>query len=907
MRHVLTVASKEFKTFFQTPIGYIILFIFTLVAGWWFFYLGRFFAMKEASMRGLFAAMPWLFLVFAPAITMRLWAEERKTGTVEVLLTMPLKDFQIVLGKFLAAAGLIAVWLLCLTPLVLVVTFLGEPDLGPIWGGFLGSFLLGCSYAAIGLAASAFTENQIIALVLGVFGSFFMMLLGFEPVVAVFPDWFGTLLHNASLHTHFNGLLRGVVDSRDALYYVTFIGFFLVLNTWAVRRKKGGGVSVLMVAAIVILVNGISRNYFTRLDLTDDKRYTLSGDTKRVLARLDDKLRLTAFLSSDMPAQLSNLRQEIIDLVGDFEAFSGGNLHTEILDPSKSKEARELAESKNIPEIPVGAQDDTGLELKKAFLGMLIEFGDKEETIPAVQDTLSLEYDLVLRVDKITRKKDIKVGLQVNDPFGGMNIPGMQRPPSQDRVSSENLGYLKQIVETQFDDVQNVDLKSAVEGEIQTLVLANPEKLSEVQMYHLDQFLMRGGSLIVMSSGNGPASFGQGPPQSQEMRSPSESVADNLFSNYGFKINRDVVLDGVCAAINMPVRVQGLPFPISQPVAYTPFPQPMGDSINQDHPITTGLDRLVFLYPSSVVFEPKPGVEAVELVRTSHKASKMEDSFMMLSAQSLPDPEGYTDQYLLAGLVQGEFHSYFTARDLPAEVRKGAADKAKPSSPVLPGAVLPGGNALLGTEEPGETVLAKEKVDAAAAVVPPEEDAPVPAEDGAPEAGGDGDPGGGDVPGGGLVRAAQEFDPDMFDPSAFEMPDDAESDAAPAPEDTPDLRQELGFRDKSPANTRILVIGNSEFGTNDALRQVEGNMVFLFNAVNFLSTEENLSGLRARRLNAYPFEAPSDGKKLMCYLGGMGAVPILLIVLGVWVTLWRRVIRPGRARQRMAALKASGE
>ena len=461
MRNALVVAWKEFRTFFQTPIGWVILFVFTLFGGWFFFEIGaggKFFVAREPTLRGLLTWLPWLFLVYAPVVTMRLWAEERRTGTIETLLTLPLTDWQIVVGKYLAAFGLVAVWLLCLTPLAGVVAWFGEPDPGPILGGFLGALLLGGAYAAIGITASAFTENQIISMVVGVAGAFFFLLLGFEPVVGLFPESVHGLLYNLSLSTHFHSISRGVVDSRDLLYYVSFIAFFLVANVWAVRRHRGGAMTIALTGAILLVANYLCTNHFFRIDLTENGRFTLAADTKRVLGRLDDDLRLTAYLSSDVPAEFTNKRRDIEDLVREIESYAGGHLRVEIVDPAKSEDVKKAAETAGIRPIEFNVAGDDKLEIKHAYLGLTIEYADKTERIPAIPGTEMLEYDLMRRIAKMTRREAVKVAWQVSDPYGGMEIPGMPRPPSGDKhTPSTDLRTMDQVLKQEYETT-TVDL-----------------------------------------------------------------------------------------------------------------------------------------------------------------------------------------------------------------------------------------------------------------------------------------------------------------------------------------------------------------------------------------------------------------------------------------------------------------
>jgi ABC-2 type transport system permease protein len=918
MRNALTVASKEFRTFFQTPIGYVILFVFTLVAGWLFFYTSGFFTSREASMRALFYYMPWLFLVLAPAITMRLWAEEKKTGTVEVLLTMPIKEGEVVLGKFLAASALILLWLVSLLPILGVVMWLGEPDMGPVWGGFIGAFLLGCAYVAMGVAASALTENQIISLVLAFAGGFFFMLVGFQPVVEIFPEMLGAFLHNLSLNTHFTSIMRGVIDLRDVLFYVTFVGFFLYVNRWAVRRESGGGLSLALVAGILICVNVLSGSVSgARFDLTDDKRYTLGDDTKRILARLDDDLRMTAYLSSDLPSSVANLRRDVQDLIGEFESFAGGRLRVEVINPDRSEELREQARSAQVPDLPVGGSSATSLEVKKAFLGITMEFRDKSETIQAIRTTENLEYELMLRIDKITRSRPVEVAFQLNNAMAGMQIPGMPRPPGgQDRHSPEqDMRVLNEALRMQFE-ATTVDLNDTVKEDVSTILLVNGEMLTEKQKYYLDQFLMRGGSLIVMASGNEPSSFGsQGPAQSPFMRGPVEMSSADLFSHYGFTVNGDVVMDKNCAEIPMPAGTVQTPFgpmQVQEPVAYLPIPIALADSINQEHPISAGLGSLVFLFPSSVETNAKPGVAVTELVKTSSNAEAKADPFMMLNHEQLPDPETFEGQFVLAALLEGEFHSYYVGRDLPQEIVASLSDGD--AEPGMPG---PGGLDLSGTTLPTsqfpipgsnppapiptpiptpDTVLAKEKeaADQELGEALQESNPEVQGEGGGAEEpkaeaeddeGGDSAAEGDDIPGGGLVRSQDAGE--------------EEAAAETASGDDQSVREELGFLGKSPPNTRILVVGTNEFATDQT--RGSGNHLFMLNAVDFLSTDENLSGLRVKNMSSRRFPEVEGMQKSMSLFAGMYLGPLILAILGFWVYIWRRVLRPAKARRAMNA------
>ncbi len=235
MSMALNIASKEFRSYFQSPIAYIFITIF-LVLTHWIFFTG-FFVIGQATMREFFGLVPLVFLLFVPAVTMRLWAEEKKLGTLELLLTFPVKDWEVVLGKFLASFFFLAVTLVCTLPLAITVIALGNPDNGAIIGGYLGSLLLGGAYLAIGLWMSSLTQNQIVAFILTLVVCFVFYIIGTPLVLGMVPRFLVPFFANLSLAYHFDSIGRGVIDSRDLLYYVSMMAFFLFLNIRSIESR----------------------------------------------------------------------------------------------------------------------------------------------------------------------------------------------------------------------------------------------------------------------------------------------------------------------------------------------------------------------------------------------------------------------------------------------------------------------------------------------------------------------------------------------------------------------------------------------------------------------------------------------------------------------------------------------
>jgi ABC-2 type transport system permease protein len=232
---IFIIARREFKAYFLTPIAYVYLVTFLVVVNWIFF--RSFFLIGQADLRPMFGMMPWIFLFFAPAVAMGKWAEERKLGTAELLFTLPVKDYQIVVAKFAAGLMLVACAVLLTLPTAVTVSLVGDLDWGPVIGGMLGAVLLGGAYLAIGLFFSAFTENQIVAFILGVMGCFVLFIIGSHLITGGAGGLIAHVLQYAALGGHFDSIARGVIDSRDVIYYLSVIVFFLYLNLKVVQTR----------------------------------------------------------------------------------------------------------------------------------------------------------------------------------------------------------------------------------------------------------------------------------------------------------------------------------------------------------------------------------------------------------------------------------------------------------------------------------------------------------------------------------------------------------------------------------------------------------------------------------------------------------------------------------------------
>jgi ABC-2 type transport system permease protein len=243
--NIRTISKRELAAYFSAPLAYVFIVIFLLLCGFFTFFVGGFFEFRQASLvRPFFTWLPWFYLFLVPAVGMRLWAEERRVGTIELLLTMPITTWQAIVGKFVASWVFLLLALVLTFPVVITVNYLGHPDNGVIFCGYVGSWLLAGSYLAISCITSAMTRNQVVSFIISVVICLFLILAGFPPVIRFLQSWASPHLVDAiasiSVITHFDGFQKGVLDSRDLIFFVSVIVFSLFTTSVILRGHRAG-------------------------------------------------------------------------------------------------------------------------------------------------------------------------------------------------------------------------------------------------------------------------------------------------------------------------------------------------------------------------------------------------------------------------------------------------------------------------------------------------------------------------------------------------------------------------------------------------------------------------------------------------------------------------------------------
>lgn len=234
MHQILILARKEFRSYFDSPVAYVVITLFLLIAGWQF--STALFLNNTADLRTLFGIVRFILLFFIPALSMRLISEEKRLGTIEILMTLPMKDWQLVLGKFLAAYLLVIITILLTLIHYITISSLGDPDLGATIGGYLGLILIVGVYLSIGIFTSSLTQNQIVAFISAfvIIFAFFIM----DKIILFFPGFIASILEFLSIDYHFNNIARGVIDSRDLIYYLSMMLLFLFLTVQTLESRK---------------------------------------------------------------------------------------------------------------------------------------------------------------------------------------------------------------------------------------------------------------------------------------------------------------------------------------------------------------------------------------------------------------------------------------------------------------------------------------------------------------------------------------------------------------------------------------------------------------------------------------------------------------------------------------------
>ena len=533
VRQLLLVARRELRGFFDQPTAYVLAVAF-LGLGLYLAFRSLY-AMSVASLRPFFDLMPWLLVVFVPAVAMKSLAEERRSHTLEWLVAQPLSEIEIVLGKFLGNWLFVMIALAGTLPMAIGVLAVSEADPGIMLAQYFGAALLIAQMVAIGVWASSMTRNQITAFILGAFVCFALVLIG-TPIVQIglpptIAGWAGQL----SVISHFENVARGVVDLRDLLYFGSTCGLFLLLAVAALSQERlshrsdafrrlrlGTGV----IALAVLMLNLLGGNVRGRLDLTRDDLFTLSDGSREILGELDDVVNLTLFVSDDLPQEIQLILRDVRDLVADLRGASNGMLNTAEVNPDDGEDEADQASSMGVMPIEFNVLRDDELQVRRGYFGLAVTYADEQEVMPVVDRADDLEFRLVSAIANMTMTEKPTLafmsGFEAKESF-------------QYRAFRESLADRYNI--TTVDLAADTLGPPVVPDSVDVLVVAAPgQPVSPMAARAIDSYLDDGGAALLLMERHTIN------PQSP-MSMPVTTGLEDLLATRGVEASDEMVFD----------------------------------------------------------------------------------------------------------------------------------------------------------------------------------------------------------------------------------------------------------------------------------------------------------------------------------------------------------------------------
>lgn len=394
LNSIQRVAFKELALYFSSPIGYLFLAVYLGVSLFVFFWVEAFFARNIADVRPMFEWLPILLIFLAAALTMRIWSDERRTGTIEFLTTLPATAWELVLGKFFACIVLLLIALLLTVSLPISVSLVADLDWGPVIAGYAAAILLGATYLSIGVFVSARTENQIVALIVTTFLCGVLYMLGSPLLTDLVTNNIAEVLRSLGAGSRFESITRGVLDFRDLYFYASVAGTFLVLNVlslhqlgWTQRSLRSKPRNVQIVTGLVVVNLLIANAWLStvtalRWDVTEGRQYSISPITYSYLNQLTEPLLIRGYFSSKTHPLLAPLAPQMADLLQEYDVAGGAMINVEVVDPIQSPELEDEANTKyGIRPVPFQIKDRYQSSLVNSYFDVLVQYGDEYEVL----------------------------------------------------------------------------------------------------------------------------------------------------------------------------------------------------------------------------------------------------------------------------------------------------------------------------------------------------------------------------------------------------------------------------------------------------------------------------------------------------------------------------------------------
>ena len=641
MIHFRTLLGKELKHLFNNPMGYIFCSILPATLAYFLFWQNsgtNIFINGTSDLRLFFRLAPFFLAVFVPLLAMRAWSEEKRQGTMEWLLALPLSNTTLVWAKFLAPAIAIMLTLLATLTFPYTMATLGDLDWGPVISGYVGLILFSGAALSFSLWISSLTRHQVL--------SFLFSFLIFT---------FFAFFENSPLNLNYRiqQMAQGLLDFKDIFYFLSIILFFLFMNVQFVDQARVSGflgtlkfnklTRIIVVAGIFIALNGVATYTQFRADFTRNRLYTLSDSTKTVLSELDDEVHLKLFFSSNLPPQFQPVLSFIENLAREYEAHGHGKLKIFKLNPDLDEKIRREALGYGVKETAGNVTQKARVEVVKIWFGMVLTQGDRKVVFPTMQDIMNLEYDLtsaLLKLKTPDQKRVLLAGAMPPSPLGH----------DPEREMSPLTRELRKQFEIAHAKIYPDTLESFKEAD--ALVTWGIREFTEAQLMELDQFIQSGKPVLLFTSGVKIS------PMELTARDLPEDQVDLMFKHYGFRVGRNLVSDNSCQKIQSSGgnRVQ---------TSYPVFPlvsRLLGGFPSQFKP-SESLNTLTLPWCSTVTPLRKDGVS---ILFQSSKQAWLQERIYQLNPEEIPGPTKF-DTYPLGVLVTGSVNSFFDHKTVESD------------------------------------------------------------------------------------------------------------------------------------------------------------------------------------------------------------------------------------------------
>jgi len=591
MSRIWTIARRDVKATFDQPTGYVLVIVFLAVNA--FMYFRNAYLDNAATLRPMFDLLPWVFLFFVPAIAMRSLAEDSRSGLLEVVLSQPVSEAELLLGKFV---GVVVVLLGALASTLLIPLGLGlgaRLPVGPVVAQYVGAALLAAAFGGIGVWASSLGRSQITAFILSVAVMFVLILVGLDPLLVGLGTTLGAVAASLGVLSHFESVGRGVLDLRDVLYFLSVAAVFLALAYAGLMRRRltPGGASArqlrlgtALLCAVAVAVDLAGGQIGGRLDLTPGHAYSLSPATKTMVGTLPDIVTIRLFASRQLPAQFALDKRDVDDLLRDLKSAGHGRVRVIERDPAADLGASGDAQNLGIEPVQFNVVGQSELSVKEGFFGLAVEFAGRHETIPFIRGTDDLEYRLASAIRVLTRTDKPTVALLVDSAAG--SYAGLRRQLERFySVVTPNLA----------------DSAATLAGVSAVIIVSERDSGGAAARAKVASYLSGGGKALVFAAGMAVS------PQAP-FATARKLGWNAVLAPYGLQVGGNLVYDLRAA------QLVALNTAIGQ--VLQPYPYFVRGQSTRASPINTELTEVELPWPSSVDTAKAPGL-VVPLIVTS--------------------------------------------------------------------------------------------------------------------------------------------------------------------------------------------------------------------------------------------------------------------------------------------------